>query len=81
MRAARAIPVIGATVCAIVGILAVSGRADKPGSPPGLSKPEGEPVLVSVTGGIAGKGNPCEISVTFADESFSALLNPRPLAV
>lgn len=55
-------------VLLITGILAVSGHADKPDSPPGLSKPE--PVLISVTGAIQGGGNPYEISVAFVDGSF-----------
>ncbi|OHB65021.1 MAG: hypothetical protein A2Y76_09450 [Planctomycetes bacterium RBG_13_60_9] len=66
------LPLIAA-VGAIVGTVAVSGHADKPVSPPGQSKPEPEPALVSVTGAIAGQGNPYEISITFVDESFGEL--------
>jgi len=56
----------------ITGILAVSGHADKPDSPPGLSKPKPkqEPILISVTGAIEGEGNPYEISVVLVDPSF-----------
>ncbi len=62
-----------AAALAIIGAFAVSSHADKPASPPGQSKPEHEPVLVSVTGAIEGQGNPYEISISFADPSFGEL--------
>jgi hypothetical protein len=57
-------------VLLITGILAVSGHADKPESPPGLSKPKPEPILISVTGAIDGEGAPENISVEFMGGSF-----------
>lgn len=72
MREVKMILPLVAAVLAIVGIFAVSGHADKPESPPGLSKPKPEPILVSVTGGITGEGNPYEISVSFG-ASFGGL--------
>ena len=59
-------------VLLITGILAVSVYADKPESPPGLSKskPKQEPILISVTGDIDGEGDPYEISVALVDPSF-----------
>ena len=49
-------------VLLITGILAVSGHAKKPLSPPGQSKPE--PVLVSITGSITGVGTDGDIDGT-----------------
>ncbi len=73
MRKPRMILPLVAAVGAMIGSLAVSGHADKPASPPGLSKPEPKAVHVSVTGAIAGQGNPYEISITFVDASFGDL--------
>jgi hypothetical protein len=58
---------------AIVGVVTIAARADKPTSPPGQSKPEPEPVLVSVAGAMEGQGDPYEISITFLDDSFGEL--------
>jgi hypothetical protein len=69
MRKVRMVVPLVAAVLAIVGILAVSGRADKPESPPGQSKPE--PVDVRVAGAIDGEGNPYAIRITFVDDSFA----------
>lgn len=71
MKKLRMILALVAAVGVIVGIVAAAGRADKPASPPGQSKPE--PVLVLVTGAITGEGNPYEISLTFAYASFDGL--------
>ena len=51
-------------VLLIMGILAVSGHAKKPPSPPGLSKP------VSVSGAINGVGAPARIAISFDGQSF-----------
>lgn len=59
-------------VLLITGMLAVSGHAEKPESPPGQSKkePPPEPIWISVCGAIEGEGVPYEISVAFWDSSF-----------
>jgi hypothetical protein len=76
MKKVKVFSVIILSVLLIVGLLADSGHADKPDSPPGLSKPEPEPVLVSITGSLEGEGNPYEISVKFVDASFGSLIGP-----
>ncbi|MFC1793457.1 hypothetical protein ACFL3Q_07710 [Planctomycetota bacterium] len=54
-------------VLLITGILAISGHAAKPPSPPGLSKP----VLITVSGGIEGSGtDAAKMAVTLNDVSF-----------
>ena len=54
-------------VLLITGILAVSGHAKKPPSPPGLSKP----VLITVSGGIEGSGpDAAKMAITLVDDSF-----------
>ena len=70
MKKVKVILPIILPILLIMGILAVSVYADKPESPPGLSKPKQEPILISVTGAIKGEGDPCEISVEFMGGSF-----------
>jgi hypothetical protein len=57
----------------ILGVLAGSSHADKPATPPGQSKPEPAPILISITGGIEGQGDAAQMKVTFSDESFGEL--------
>ena len=62
----KKVKVVSATVIPIlliVGILAVSVYADKPPSPPGLSKP----VQISVSGAIEGIGDPAHMGIEFID--------------
>ncbi len=72
MKKVKVIVPIILPVLLIMGILVVSVYADKPESPPGLSKPKPkqEPILISVTGAIDGTGAPANIAVTFDGESF-----------
>lgn len=83
MKKVKVILPIILPILLIMGILAVSGHAEKPGSPPGQSKPKPkqEPILISVTGAIEGIGDPYEISValvdtSFGDEAGSFIANP-----
>ena len=80
MKKVKVISAIILPVLLIVGILAVSGHADKPDSPPGLSK------TVEVTGDIVGTGDPAGMRVTFSatfgDEAGNKVANPDgPLSV
>lgn len=69
MRKVRMVlPLVG-VVLGIVGLLAVSSRADKPASPPGQSKP----LMVGVTGGIIGEGDAAHMQVAFSEDSFGEL--------
>ena len=52
MKDARMVLPLAGAVLVLVGLLGVLGRADKPASPPGLSKP----LMVCVSGEIAGEG-------------------------
>lgn len=84
MRKAKVVSAIALPFFFIVGILAVSGHADKPGSPPGLSKPKPELLHVIAKGAIFGQGAPANIAITFSDtfkgidvdESGSFIANP-----
>ena len=89
MKKVKVILQITLPVILIVGVLAVSGHAKKPPSPPSQSKPE--PVLLNVTakGAIEGDGAPANIAITlsgifqgtdangeYRDESGSFIANP-----
>ncbi len=91
MKKVKVILPIILPVLLIMGILAVSVYADKPESPPGLSKkePKPEPVEIEVWGAIEGTGAPANIVIEFSetfkgidvygkkrDESGSFIANP-----
>lgn len=63
MKAARVVSMVCVPVLLVVAILAVSAYADKPPSPPGLSKPE--PVIVQIAGAIEGTGAFTNIAIEF----------------
>lgn len=78
----RVILTIILPVLLIMGTLAISGHADKPPSPPGLSKT----VEVKVIGDIWGTGDPAGMRITFSgtfgDEAGEKVANPDgPLSV
>ena len=70
-RAKTAVPIL-LPLLLVVGILAVSGRADKPDYPPGLSAS-----TVLLTGAISGTGDPAHMKITFSDDSCGADLEGR----
>lgn len=82
MKKVKVVSAIVLPVLLIMGAFVVSVYADKPPSPPGLSKP----VQISVSGAIEGIGDPAHMGIefidTFGDDTGPQVSNTDgPLAV
>ena len=73
MDKVKVVSAIVVPVLLILGALVVSVHADKPPSPPGLSKP----VQISVSGAIEGIGDPAHMGIKFID-TFGNAANTGP---